>query len=284
MSKIKDKMSFSWYSAHIMALPVIPKKSLGQNFLNSKRVIETIVNQTYLQQTPWIVEIGPGLGAITEKLLETESSIIAIEKDTELYNILQEKFIKDINSGKLHLINEDVMNYNIQSLIKNSDYQVAANIPYNITGLIFRHFLTLQHQPKQMTILIQKEVATRILARDNKHSLLSLSIHVFGTPKLVTHVAKGNFNPPPKVDSSVITISNISRTKFISEPHEELFFKIIHAGFAHKRKIALKNIAQELNIDPKFLETIFQEEHLSLTVRAEDISLETWLSLTKKLL
>ena len=268
-----------------MPLPVIPKKSLGQNFLNSKRVIETIVKQTDFCSDPWIVEIGPGLGAITEKLIITGKKVLAIEKDRGLFEILQEKFVTDIDRGVLTLVQGDTISYPIESIIKKGGkYQIAANIPYNITGLILRHFLTLPHQPSQMTLLIQKEVATRILARDGKHSLLSLSVQVFGAPKLITHVSKGNFNPSPKVDSSVITISGISRNKFTSQKHEDMFFKIIHAGFAHKRKLVLKNITQELTIDFKKLTSIFTENNISLNARAEDISLEAWLSIAQHLL
>ncbi len=267
-----------------MPLPVIPKKSLGQNFLNSQRVIKTIVEQTRSCPAPWIVEIGPGLGAITEKLIRTGKRVLAIEKDRELFTILGEKFIIDIQQGNLQLVHDDVIQFPLETVIGREEYQIAANIPYNITGLILRHFLTLNNQPKQMVILIQKEVATRILARDQKHSLLSLSVQAYGTPKLITHVGKGNFNPPPKVDSSVIAVYDISRKNFTSHKHENMFFQLIHAGFAHKRKLALKNIHQELSIPQEILEKLFQEAKLSPTVRAEDICLDTWLFIAEQLI
>jgi 16S rRNA (adenine1518-N6/adenine1519-N6)-dimethyltransferase len=267
-----------------MSLPVVPKKSLGQNFLVSERVIRRMIDAVEPLPRKILLEIGPGLGALTEQLVKTTSKIIAVEKDTALYEILSEKFIQEIQHQQLQLINADILNFDLEGLkTEKKPYSVVANIPYNITGLIFRKFLTAQYQPETMVVLIQKEVATRILAKDNKESLLSLSVKVYGNPKLVTHVARGNFNPAPNVDSSVIAITDISKNNFETSIHEELFFKIIHAGFAHKRKVLVKNMIDADLGNRELIESILEKRKLSLSVRSEDLTLSDWLFITNML-
>lgn len=268
-----------------MSLSVIPKKSLGQNFLNSQRVISRIVESAELSQSDIVLEIGPGLGAITEKLLLSAGKVVAVEKDRELYAILEEKFKKNIQNKQFELIQGDIIELDPEIIKKNKGftYKIAANIPYNITGLIIRKFLTAPYQPKVMVLLVQKEVADRIVAHDKKESLLSLSVKAYGSVKKITNVARGNFNPPPRVDSAVIKIDSISREHFPKPELEELFFKIIHAGFAHKRKVLLKNLVDAHIADRKLLTEIFNKRNLLATIRSEDLTLEDWLFITKLL-
>lgn len=265
-----------------MKLNVIPKKSLGQNFLNSERVISKITETIEGTIKDTVLEIGPGLGALTEKFLTLPGKVVAIEKDRELFEILTEKFEKEIKNKKLLLINKDIIDFDPKELKKSGskDYIIAANIPYNITGLIIRKFLSEDFQPKKMILLIQNEVATRILARDGKESLLSISVKVYGIPKLVTKVARGNFNPVPRVDSAVIKVENISRDKFINKQFEELFFKIIHAGFAHKRKMLIKNLLDAQLGERNLFEKIFSERKLPSTVRSEELTIDDWIFIT----
>lgn len=268
-----------------MTLQVIPKKSLGQNFLNSERVVSRICETIEATVKDTILEIGPGLGALTKKFIELPGKVVAIEKDDQLFDILNEKFKKEIKNQKLTLINKDIIDFDPKTLkkIEVHDYIIAANIPYNITGLIIRKFLSEEFQPKKMILLIQSEVATRILARDNKESLLSISVKVYGTPKLVTKVARGNFNPVPRVDSVVIKIENISRKNFINEQFEKKFFEIIHAGFAHKRKVLIKNLLDAGLGNRALLEKIFSERKLTLTVRSEELTVDDWIFITNVL-
>ena len=132
-----------------------------------------------------------------------------------------------------------------------------------------------------MVVLVQKEVALRVCAKDNKESLLSLSVKCYGEPKLVYKVSKGSFFPIPSVDSAVLQIKNITRNNFKNQYHEALFFKLIHAGFAHKRKFAISNIKTIFH-DADIL-SLFKEHNLSEKVRAEDVTLASWLQLSLKL-
>jgi 16S rRNA (adenine1518-N6/adenine1519-N6)-dimethyltransferase len=210
------------------------------------------------------------------------AKVIAVEKDQQLFKELTEAFPDAIRTKKLDLLQGDILEFDPEILrfYKEFDYKVVANIPYNLTGQIFRKFLSASYQPERMVILIQKEVADRILARNGKESLLSLSVKAYGTPKLITNVARGNFNPAPRVDSAVISITDISRKKFKNAGFEELFFKIIHAGFAHKRKVLLKNLIDAEIGTRSVLEQGILDLKKPVTVRAEDLSVDNWISLT----
>lgn len=257
------------------------KKSLGQNFLKSKEALRLIQDAAQLSATDTILEIGPGKGALTEYLLAKESTVIAVEKDEELIELLKEKFASHITSGKLKLISADILEIDLDTFIdKNKEYKLAANIPYYITGAIIKKFLTETHQPSRMVLLVQKEVAERIVARDGKESILSLSVKAYGKPKYVKTVQAKYFSPEPNVDSAILLVSDITRN-FFQNISEEKYFELVKTGFAHKRKMLVGNI-KELFKD-KNLEEIFTRLNISLKTRAEDLKLEDWKKLTQEL-
>lgn len=267
-----------------------PKKSLGQNFLTSIPARIAIVQAGDLSNTDTVLEIGPGKGFLTKGLLESGAKVIALEKDRDLIPLLTETFAPEVASNQLTVIEGDALEFdpgsellktNSQKLMTN-DYKLIANIPYYITGAILSRYLSGTHQPSTMVVLVQKEVALRVCAKDNKESLLSLSVKCYGEPKLVYKVSRGSFFPIPSVDSAVLQIKNISRLNFKNQYHEALFFKLIHAGFAHKRKFAISNIKQ---VFKEFdIPSLFKEVELSEKIRAEDVALHTWISLSMKLI
>ena len=175
------------------------KKSLGQNFLKSQPALNKMCEEGEVNEKDIILEIGPGKGALTEKLLEKSLQVIAIEKDYDLIAILEEKFQEEIKNKKLILLNEDILDFDPISYFKNKNYKIIANIPYNITGAIFKKFLSSIKQPEKMVLLVQKEVAERIVARDGKESILSLSVKAYGVARYVMKVSKRFFSPSPKV-------------------------------------------------------------------------------------
>jgi len=274
------------------------KKSLGQNFLKSEPALKKIIESGEVSSTDVVIEIGPGKGALTKKLLEKAGKVIAIEKDRELVDLLKEKFVKETKSGQLVLLEQDILELKINETVlafssgddaeqdiprkrakllnnKLCSYKLIANIPYNITGAILKKFLTDLHQPEKMVLMVQHEVARRIVAGDKKESILSISVKAYGTPKLVMKVPARYFSPAPKVDSAVINISNISRGNFIKHKvNEENFWDIVKSGFAHKRKKLSGNLKGVKNLN--------QELFLSLKdKRAEDLTLEDWFNLAK---
>jgi 16S rRNA (adenine1518-N6/adenine1519-N6)-dimethyltransferase len=249
------------------------KKSLGQNFLKSEPALRKIVEVGEVKTIDTILEIGPGKGALTAKLLEVAGKVVAIEKDRELFEMLKIKFGKEIESGSLLLLNEDILEFEVKSLGK---YKIIANIPYNITGAILKKFLTSNNQPERMVLMVQNEVAKRIVARDGKESILSISVKAYGEPKMVMKVPARYFSPAPKVDSAVILINNISRKTFIeNEIKEEIFWEIVKKGFAHKRKRLSGNLKGVIS------NSILEELKLG-GKRAEDLAILDWILLSKR--
>ncbi|PIR83024.1 ribosomal RNA small subunit methyltransferase A [Candidatus Kaiserbacteria bacterium CG10_big_fil_rev_8_21_14_0_10_56_12] len=241
------------------------KKSLGQHFLMHARIAERIALVSGVTSDDVVFEIGPGTGMLTRELLKRARKVIALEADQELFDKLKGEFESEIRQNRLELLQGDIRAFDISTLSKG--YTLVANIPYYLTGEIFRMFLESENQPATLTLLVQKEVAERI-ARSKKESLLSLSVKVYGDPHHEFTVPRGAFVPAPAVDSAVLTVRNISRKKFSSREEEERFFVMLRAGFAHKRKFLGTNLK----------EAGFQASTLRAQVRAEDVSVEEWLS------
>jgi 16S rRNA (adenine1518-N6/adenine1519-N6)-dimethyltransferase len=257
------------------------KKTLGQNFLKSEQALREIVKAGDIKLDDTVLEIGPGKGALTERLLENSVHVIAIEKDHDLVAFLNDKFKEEIENKKLTLIEGDVLELEMSKVIFKT-YKIIANIPYNITGAILKKFLTEEIQPELMVLLVQKEVADRIIARDHKESLLSLSVKVYGVPTYIMKVGARYFSPAPKVDSAVIKINKISRDFFSkNEINESLFWELARAGFAHKRKILAGNLKSwRTGVD---WQKLLADSGVSKNARAEDLILDNWISVLKHL-
>jgi len=266
------------------------KKSLGQNFLKSTLALNKIVESGEVSLKDTVLEIGPGKGALTEKLLQCVyphptspyvgggakgegGSVIAVEKDRELFEFLQEKFSSQIKSGLLILKNEDILKFDCAKL---KNYKIIANIPYNITGAILKKFLTEKNQPEYVVLMVQYEVAKRIVARDAKESILSISVKAYGEPKMIMKVPARYFSPAPKVDSAIISIKNISRKIFQDNGiNEERFWEIVKKGFAHKRKKLLGNLKGVVSLEKEDFVT-FKDK------RAEDLVFLDWITLARQ--
>lgn len=243
---------------------------LGQHLLTNPRVAEKVAEAAGAEKNVRVLEIGPGKGMLTRELLKRGALVTAIEKDPAMVSVLHAEFETEIKNKKLTLIFGDAREVTPDTVFPKGEYVVAANIPYYITGELIRQFLTAKNQPSSLALLVQKEVAERI-ARSKKESILSLSVKVFGVPKYVDTVKRGNFNPPPKVDSAILAIQNISRTN-LKGISEESFFAVVKAGFGQKRKTLAGNLKRELG------STLGVREN----IRAEDVPLSEWLAITAK--
>lgn len=253
------------------------KKHLGQNFLKSKKAIYAMIDAASVSLKDLVVEIGPGKGAITGPLLERASKVVAFEKDKDLIPLLENMYAQ---TGKLNLYEQDVLEFDPGLLrIHAKSYKVVANIPYYITGAIFRHFLESSFQPTSMTLLVQKEVAERIVCRDGKESILSLSIKAYGNPRYILKVGREYFTPKPEVDSAIIHIADISQD-FFKDFSQQDFFRVVKLAFQFKRKNIVNNLKQEF----PHIESVLGYVGVDPKTRAEDLSLDDFAQLTKQLI
>lgn len=256
------------------------KKSLGQHFLNSDYAPKKMCDAANLQKGEVVFEIGPGTGALTKEILARGAMVIALEADPRAIESLNETFSSEIAKGQLVIHNGDARSIDFAALgLKNQQYKVISNIPYYISGLLFRAVLEADIQPNTLVFLVQKEVATRI-CKDKKESLLSLGVKAYGIPTYICTVSRSHFTPPPRVDSAVVLISNISKSHF-AEVEENDFFSVLHLGFGQKRKQLAGNLTAKYSKDA--ISEAFSVTELAADIRAEDISLPKWVILVKAL-
>jgi 16S rRNA (adenine1518-N6/adenine1519-N6)-dimethyltransferase len=254
------------------------KKSLGQHFLTSTQIAQRIVEAGSISQGDIVVEIGPGKGFLTKLLLQTSlKHLITYEKDNRLPDLLRQKFEEAINIKKLEIVEIDALS----AIPPKEPYKIIANIPYYITGLILKKFLSDSHPPTKMVLLVQKEVAERIISKDNKESILSLSVKAYGTPRIITTVSRKKFSPPPNVDSAVLCIDSISKDYFTTHKiEEELFFNVIKLAFGQKRKklhtTLFKKQIQDRGIRSEIIEYYKNK-------RPEELTLQDWAHIIKHL-
>lgn len=259
------------------------KKKLGQHFLTSKKIAERMASAARITPRDSILEIGPGKGMLTDALiLQNPKKIIAIEKDKKLIPILREKYK---NEKRIEIIEGDIRKIfpKLSYMLHASSYKVVSNIPYYLTSYLIR--ILLENgltKPQSIIFMIQKEVAERIISRPPHMNLLALSVQSAGSARILFRVTKKYFSPKPKVDSAVIIIENISDV-FFKHTQRKLFFTILHHGFAHKRKMLLSNLLKKLSIPKNEMENIFAHCAIDAQARAENLSLEQWKCLVKKL-
>jgi 16S rRNA (adenine1518-N6/adenine1519-N6)-dimethyltransferase len=260
----------------VQAEKLIAKKSLGQNFLTSPVVPKWMCDAGAVTAGDTVVEIGPGTGVLTRELLARGTRVIAIETDRRMISILEETFTEEIAKKSLTLVHGDVRTFDLTRILPNKPYKIVANIPYYLSGYLLRISLETTPPPTTLVFLMQKEVVERI-ARAKKSSLASLSVAVFGTPKYIRTVSRGHFSPSPKVDSAILTITNISHQALPTGEERERFFTLLHAGFGSKRKQLAGNL-QSLVPKQKVVDFL-TEQSLPTTIRAEDLDIKTWLAL-----
>jgi len=243
-------------------------KSLGQHWLKDRFILDEIADEAILEDIETCLEIGPGLGTLTSSLLRRFSKVIAVEFDKKLAKNLPNSF-----PGKnLEVINADFLKFDLNSV--EAPYVVAGNIPYYITSPIISKLLEAENKPKKIVLLIQKEVAERILAGIGKHTYLSLSVQNFAKAEPGILVEKSLFTPPPKVDSATIILTPREEPLVSAE-----VLKLAKQGFSNPRKKLIHNLPYEKS---KLIE-IFRGFNLNENVRAQDLSHDDWKNLYLKL-
>jgi 16S rRNA (adenine1518-N6/adenine1519-N6)-dimethyltransferase len=249
------------------------KKALGQNFLHDRAAISAVAEAAAVGKGDLVLEIGPGTGNLTEELLSRGARVVAVEKDRELLPWLRERFAKEIESGQLDLREGDALEFDAVEL-PEGEWKLVANIPYYITGAILERYVGGARQPSRASILVQKEVAERACAR-KRESILSVSVKIYGDPRIARKVPAGAFRPAPTVDSAVLAIENISRAR-LNGVADETFFKIVRQGFAHPRKFVRRNL------DGLVAPESFDACGVNEKARAEELSLDAWVCLASR--
>ena len=253
------------------------KKHLGQHFLNNKKSLEEMARAAEISKNDIVLEVGPGLGSLTEILAARAKKVIAVEKDRELIPILRERFR---NYKNVEIIQGDILKIENWK-VKIGNFKVVANLPYYITSRFLRLFLSqTEFGSKLMVLMVQKEVAERICAKPPKMNLLALSVQLYAKPEIIRKVSKGQFSPPPKVDSAIIKISLRRPTS-----KSEQILALAKIAFQQKRKMlrhSLKHVT--CNIKHETRDSSFMLHDSRFNRRPEELSLEDWSGLTQHLL
>lgn len=252
-----------------------PKKSLGQHWLFDADTLEAMVEAAEVNPGDTVLEVGPGLGTLTEFLLEAEATVTAVEFDRDLFekmNSETSQFSAE-DRGRLSVLNEDILAFDLTQLPKN--YKVCANIPYYLTSNLVRRMLESANPPSVMALLIQKEVAERIAAGPGEMSILAVATQLYAEVKLCELVPAELFTPPPKVDSQIIQIKRRSEPLF-PDVDTKKFFKIVRAGFSEKRKKLRSSLSGGLQISKIEADELLQKADISPNARAQELTLEQW--------
>ncbi len=250
----------------------LPNKTLGQNFLKDGNQIRRIIEASGVKKDDVVLEIGPGLGAITFGLASRAKKVIAVEKDKRVAEALK-LALESQNIKNVEIPNKDILalfgggKLDMGGL---KEYKVVANIPYYLTSFLIRNLLEIKNRPEDIFLMIQYEVAKRICAKPPNMTLLSVSVGYYASPKILFKVSKNCFYPKPKVDSAFIQITPKGIEK------NDGFFKIVKAGFSHPRKQLLNNLSSELKLNREEVLKKLEEAGLKPEQRAETLSLENW--------
>lgn len=246
-----------------------PKKSLGQHWLSDAKTLEAIVELAAINPDETVLEIGPGLGTLTERLIPRARQVVAVELDDRLAAQLP----KRINSPKLKVVHGDILRFDLAKL--PAGYKVVANIPYYLTSNLLRTLSESANPPRRLVLLVQKEVAERICARPGQMSLLSISVQLYYECQLGPAVPAAKFEPPPKVDSQVVVLRRHPQPLF-KKLDSRLFFQIARAGFSERRKKLRSSLSAGLHLSKEQVDELLDRAEVNGELRAQALSLEQW--------
>jgi len=255
-----------------------PARSKGQNFLVNEGVYDDIIQAADLRADDVVLEVGPGLGFLTRKLAEKVQKVIAVELDDVLAALLVKNLAKE-GIKNVEVRNENILDLNLQGEdFVASKYKIVANLPYNITSVFLRRFLETGNRPELMVLMLQKEVAERIIAQPGQMSILAVSVQFFATGEIIQTVPKNDFYPAPKVDSAVIKLKTFESVE--DGAYQKRFFRLVKHGFVSKRKMLKNNLSSGYHVPQEKVLPVIEKVGLIKTARAQELSLDEW----KKLL
>lgn len=255
-----------------------PRKSLGQNFVVEPNTIRQIIELASIEADDFVIEVGPGIGSLTSSLLEVAGHVTAIEVDDALVRVLTDLLRPEDN--RFRLVNADVMNLDVNELLaaRNESWKLVANLPYNISVPLICDFLERVPVITKMTVMVQKEVAERLVAKTGEKAfgLPSLKIQYFAEVKKIADVPPSVFLPKPKVDSSLVQIER--REKYVTSANYDVLFELAKRSFSQRRKMLRRSLKETFDLND------FESAGIDPTRRAEDITLEEWGALTNQLI
>lgn len=254
------------------ALGISPKKSLGQNYLHDPQTLDKIIEHAQLPDNSTVLEIGPGLGALSTRLAPITHRLVLVETDTRVQPVLENELDA---FDHVEFYWEDILQLDIDAVMGDESYDVVANLPYYITSAIVRQLLEAQNSPRSITITVQKEVAERMVATPNDMSLLSVSVQFYGVPRIVMRLSPSVFWPKPDVSSAVVYIDSSTR-QLPDVTDSAKFFKIARAGFSQKRKQLKNSLGKGLGLDSTVVEEWLTAANVLPTRRPETLTLAEW--------
>ncbi len=258
-----------------------PMHRRGQNFIIDKNIIQKIIQQSQITPTDHILEIGPGLGVLTNELSANAKKVLAVDIDKKIINILENEFnwpnVKIIKSDILKISNKEIVKY-----LGSRKYKLIANLPYQITSEVIAKFLKEDPRPSRIIIMVQREVGERMLEGAPHTNLLALMVELYSDAKKLFQVSKNSFYPVPKVESVVMEL--IPKAKISLKPNQESrFWELVKAGYRSKRKYLQNNLASHAKVSKSQLESAWRELGWDKKIRPENLSLKDWLALFDKI-
>lgn len=250
-------------------------KTYGQHFLMDETILEDMIDEAGVKAGDAVMEIGPGIGNLTERLLQRDAKVLSIEKDPQFTNVLVTLAEQYKN---LSYEVTDVLGYNFSEKLKDAPYKLIANIPYYITGKIVQLFMHAPHKPESLTLLMQKEVAYNIAAQPGSMNLIAISVQLYADARVVCVVPGHKFYPAPKVDSAVIHITLRKKPKYKVKDEAKLF-RILRACFSGKRKQLHNTLTNNLHLDKQVVTDTLTKLNIDLTIRPQALTIDQWISL-----
>jgi len=257
-------------------MPATNIKRLGQHWLEDHASLQAMIQAATVQVDDTVLEIGPGLGSLTQLLIDAGANVVAVELDTSLATQLRSRLSNP--HDQLTVINQDIMHFNLGELKKG--YKVVANIPYYLTSGLIRLLSEADDPPVKAVLLVQKEVAARVAARPGQMSILSVTTQMYFETTLAIVVSAKLFIPPPKVDSQILILTRYHRPLFGDQDPRQLF-KLVKAGFSERRKKLRSSLSGGLQISNEQADKLLNRAGISSSLRAQNLSLDDWLSLLK---
>jgi 16S rRNA (adenine1518-N6/adenine1519-N6)-dimethyltransferase len=252
-----------------------PNKAFGQNFLIDRSILKKMLNASEIEPSDEILEVGAGTGVLTRELARHAGRVVAVEIERDMLKLLEETTGSYTN---VELVARNLLQLDPVAVFAQRPYKLVANLPYYITAPTFRHFLESGNPPRLLVVMVQLEVAQRIVAAPGDLSLLAVSIQFYGQPRIVARVPANAFYPAPKVDSAILRV-DIGRQMLLTQQERDGFFRIVQAGFSERRKQLHNSLTHGLHYKNELIRSWLASADIDASRRAETVSVDEWLRL-----